>query len=281
MPQTLIELTGESAASPLHLMPANGFPPQTYLPLLRALNAFRALSLPPRALWGDQHPPAAYRSWRVDAADLLAGIKQHDLREIVAVGHSLGGVISLLALLKAPSRFKALILLDPVFLPQAFLDFIAEAWRDGKVGSLPLVQGAQRRRRRFESRAEAFERFREKSVFADWDEAALRLYVEHGLRQRPAGAGFELVWSTDWEAHYFSTVYRDIWQDLPKLNGLTPTLVLHATHSDTIPAASCQRAKKLLPAADFQEVQGQGHLFPLAAPQETAALIRDWLRRRL
>ena len=124
----LIELAGESSAPLLHLAPANGFPPRTYLPLLRKLSGFRSLCLPPRALWGDQAPPSDYRDWKADADDLLAGFVEHDLRDVVAVGHSLGGVISMLALLKAPKRFKALIMLDPPILLPDKLQVIRAAW---------------------------------------------------------------------------------------------------------------------------------------------------------
>ena len=98
MPQTLIELTGDSNAPILNFMPANGFPAQTYLPMLRNLDSYRAISLPPRALWGDQAVPSAYGSWRAAADDLLGGLERYDLRDIVAIGHSLGGVLSMLAL---------------------------------------------------------------------------------------------------------------------------------------------------------------------------------------
>ena len=280
MPQTLIELTGEPKAPILNLMPANGFPPQTYLPILRGLAGFRAISLPPRALWGDQSPPSAYRSWRDAADDLLQGLERYDLRDIVAVGHSLGGVISMLALLKQPARFRALIMLDPVLLPQETLDQLAKAREAGRIDAMPLVQGARRRRQVFDSRDDAYSRFRQKPIFADWSAEALSLYVEHGLRPREYNAGFELCWSPEWEAHYFATVYHDIWHDLPKLNALAPTLIIRAEHSDTLPAASFARARSLLPGAAFHELRGQGHLFPQAAPQETARVIAEWLATR-
>lgn len=278
MSQPLIELLGEPGAACLHLMPANGFPPQTYLPMLRSLGEFRCLSLPPRALWGDEQPPADYRSWTVDAADLLVGLERHDLRDVVAVGHSFGAIVSMLALLKSPERFKALIMLDPVMLPQPMLDMIRAAFDIGAAEYNPLVAAALRRRDRFDSPEDAFQRFREKRVFADWDEDTLRLYVDHGLRRNEGD--YALCWSRAWEAHYFATVHNGIWQDLPKLNGLKPTLMLRASYSETFPVESYVMAQALLPDVDFHEMKGQGHLFPQAAPQETARVIREWLGSR-
>ena len=234
MPPPLIELAGESGAPLLHLAPANGFPPRTYLPLLSKLSAFRSVCLPPRALWGDQAPPTAYRDWREDADDLLAGFVAHDLREVVALGHSLGGVVSMLALLKAPERFKALIMLDPPILLPDLLEVIRGAWEGGYIDQIPLVQGALRRRQSFASRQEAFERFRQKPLFADWSDESLWLYIKHGTRKRPGKGDYELLWSTDWEAHYFSTVYLQIWEVLPRLTESPPALLVRGGASDTL-----------------------------------------------
>ena len=276
MPPPLVELAGQSGAPLLHLAPANGFPPRTYLPLLQKLSGFRCVCMPPRALWGDQAPPTEDRDWNADAADLLAGFAAYDMRDVVAVGHSLGGLVAMLALLKAPERFRALIMLDPPILPPDMLDVIRAAWKNGAIDQMPLVQGALRRRQTFASRAEAFERFRQKPLFADWSDEALWLYVQHGI-MRSDGDGYELVWSTDWEAHYFSTVYLKIWEKLPRLTGKPPALIVRGGESDTLLAEAYARIQSLAPALDSMEMAGQGHLFPLAAPQATAQLIMDWL----
>lgn len=280
MPPPLIELAGESSAPLLHLAPANGFPPRTYQSLLQALNGYRSLSLPPRALWGDQAPPKDYRDWNADADDLLAGFVAYDLRDVVALGHSLGGVVSMLALLKAPERFKALIMLDPPILPPDMLAEIGAAWDGGYVDQMPLVQGALRRRQVFASREEAFERFRQKPLFADWSDESLWLYLEHGMRPRSNDGGFEWRWSTEWEAHYFSTVYLRIWEDLPRLTESPPALLVRGGESDTLLAEAFDRIQSLAPALDCIEMAGQGHLFPLAAPAETAKLLMDWLQSK-
>lgn len=279
MPPPLIELAGEGGAPLLHLAPANGFPPMTYAPLLRKLGGYRAICLPPRALWGDQAPPTEYRDWNADARDLLAGLAAYDLREVVAIGHSLGGVVSMLALLKAPERFKALIMLDPPILLPRMLKAIHEAWAGGYINNTPLVEAARRRRRVFASREEAFQRFRQKRLFADWSDESLWLYVQHGIR-RVDGGRYELVWSADWEAHYFSTIYLKIWETLPRLAGAPPALIARGGESDTLSAEAFERIQALTPTLDGIELAGQGHLFPLAAPEETGRVIVYWLKSK-
>ncbi len=276
MTPPLIELAGEAGAPLLHLAPANGFPPKTYLPLMQALGPYRSFSLPPRALWGDQHPPSAYRDWTADADDLLAGFAAHDLGDAIAIGHSLGGVISLLALLRSPERFKALVVLDPPILTPDLLGLIKQAWDGGFVDQIPMVISANRRRQAFDSREDAFSRFRGKRVFADWTDEALWLYVQQAIAPRPSG-GFGLAWSVAWEAHYFATVYLDIWDELPRLRGLAPILFIRGDDSDTFSREAYHCVRSVLPEADFRLMKGKGHLFPLATPSETAGLIQEWL----
>src|SRR5258705_1942545 len=135
MPQPLIELGGDRTnPAVIHLAPANGFVPQTYLPLLRPfMDTYRVVSLPPRALWGDGQPPpvAAATDWTELADDLQAGMAQFALENVIAIGHSFGGIASILAALQEPQRFRALILLDPTILNTQVIEMMKIARRDG------------------------------------------------------------------------------------------------------------------------------------------------------
>ena len=282
MSQPLIELGAALNAPVMHIAAANGFPPQTYLPMLRAwLDDYRVICLPPRALWGGQRPPTDYQDWRTLADDLLAGFEAWDLRDVIALGHSMGAIVSMLAAIKAPQRFKALILLDPVMLPPAELERIGMAWRRQTVDKLPLAARAKRRRRFFNSRGEALAHFRAKPLFADWRADALRQYIEHGLRARADHDGLELTWPPEWEAWYFATVHLKIWETLPKLEGLVPTLILRGETSAAFVKEAFENMKRALPSAAGGEVAGYGHLFPQSAPQKTSQMIQTWLASAL
>lgn len=277
MPQTPVELGAAVDAPIMHIATANGFPPQTYLPMLRAwLADYRVICFPPRALWGGQ-PPPGYQDWRALADDLLAAFAAQDMRGMVALGHSLGAIVSLLAAIQEPQRFKALILLDPVFLLPKALDEIGMAWEQQAIDRLPLVAGAKRRRRFFDNRDDALAHFRAKPLFADWSDEALRLYVEYGTQARADQAGIELAWSPEWEAWYFSTVYLKIWEALPRLNGLVPTLIMRGAASDAFVRQALEEVKLMLPSATYYEMAAQGHLFPQSAPQTTSQMIQAWL----
>lgn len=280
MPQPLIELGGDAALPTLHLALANGFVPQTYLPLLRHFTpAYHAVCLPPRALWGDQTPPAVtpQRNWSELADDLLAGIAQVGLRDVLAFGHSFGGIATLLAALREPQHFRAIVLLDPTILGREFTQMMAAAQQESRVGAFPLVQMAQRRRSTFASVDEAYERFRGRRLFAQWSDEAVRLYAEYGTSPLPDGTR-TLAWPADWEAYYFSTLYTPIWEELPKLKNLpVPLLILNGGDSDTYVPDTVAEVRQMLPNAAHQTIAGHGHLFPQSAPDATAKVIQGWL----
>ncbi len=276
MPYPIYEFGGSGPV--LHLAAANGFPPATYHPLLEPLTRrYRVVSLLPRPLWPDPPPPADLASWRELATDLLEGLRAHSLTDVVAVGHSLGGVLSLLAVLAEPGRFRALALLDPVILPPRVTFAIWLARALGLQARLPLVQGALRRRARFSSVEEAFDYWRSKPLFRGWPEETLRLYARSMTCPAASGDGLELAYPPEWEARIYQTVPADLWREVPRLRGLLPVLVVRGADTDTFTGASARRFCRLVPEAAYAVVEGHGHLFPHTAPGETCGLLEAWL----
>ena len=264
----------------MHLAVANGFPPETYIPFVRPfLDSYHVVSLPPRALWGN-HPPQQMLNWRdLVAVDLLNGIQAHNLRDLIAVGHSFGGVASMVAVLRAPERFRALIMLDPPILPPGKLYWMRFKRMFGAEASDGLESLARRRRTHFESAQAAYEYFRSKRFFAEWPEETIRLYAETMVDDN--GDGVTLAWPKEWEAYFFRTwvLYVSIWQDIKKLRGLMPVFLIRGQESDTLLPQAAARMRKLLPQLAYDELAGAGHLLPHTHPQQSARMILDWLQQ--
>jgi pimeloyl-ACP methyl ester carboxylesterase len=258
----------------LHLAHANGFPPATYRPLAETLSDhFRVIALPARPLWPGSRPESA-PDWHTLADDLIAGLDELGLRGIVGVGHSLGGVYTMFAAIRRPKLFRAVVLIDPVILPPAYLWVLRLMRRLGLGQRQPLVRGALRRRRSWPSREVCYERFRGKSLFANWPDASLHAYVQGGTRPRVDGQ-VELVYPVEWEAHIFSTPPVDVWRYVPKLR--TRTLVIRGEHTNTFRPESQRRMAQKLPDARFHVVRGAGHLVPMELPVATGSAIREFL----
>ncbi len=262
----------------VHLAVANGFPPQSYTPIIDSLKSqFHVVNLPPRALWPDEKPPAKRQNWKHTLAqDLINGIQAHDLNNIIAVGHSFGGIATLLAAIAMPQRFQALILLDPTILPRVGMWWMGIAQMLNRDLGNPLAQGADRRRDNFESHTAAYERLRPKGLFRDWDEAAFQGYIDAMTPDSERG-GVSLAWPRVWEAYYFRTLYAGTWGELPKLRGKMPILTVRGGTSDTLLPQAAARMRRILPEMAYKEVAGHGHLFPHTAPQQTTQIITEWL----
>jgi len=276
MPYPLIELGGRGPVA--HLAPANGFPPATYVPALSGLmNDHRVVSLPPRALWPDAGPPPAEPgSWESLADDLLEGMRRHELDGVIGIGHSFGAVATLLAAVREPERFRALVFLDPTILPPAVMDDLRRLRERGEMSFRPLVQGALKRRAVFATEADAFAYWRTRPLFADWSDDALHRYTTSILRPAPDG-GFSLAWSPAWEAWYYMSFYPESWTALERLDPAISLLVVRGERSDTFFPESEALFRERRPRAAFHVMPGHGHLFPQSAPEATGRILAEWL----
>ena len=263
----------------IHIAPANGFPPATYLPLFEGLrNDHRVVCVPPRALWpGIGSPPEQAGSWESLADDLVAGWEAHRLAPVIAVGHSFGAVASLLASIRARHLVRALILLDPTIREPRVMAQAAAAKRAHGEVRFQLVDTALRRRTTFETRESAFAYWRKRRLFHDWSDLALQRYADAMLRPSPEGHGFTLEWPAAWETWYYRSFYPGTWEDIPMLDPELPLLIIGGGNSDTLSAESAARLRDALPRASHVTMPGAGHLFPQSHPAETRAILEQWL----
>ncbi len=277
MHQPLHEFGG--SGPPLHLAVANGFPPATYTPFVAPLLArHRVFSMPPRALWpGIGEPPPRPGTWVTLAEDLLAGWKAHHVARLVAVGHSYGGVASLLAAVRCPERFAALVLLDPTILPPPIMAQVADQRRRGEPARFELVEGARRRRSRFSDKFEAFRFWRDRSLFKKWPDRTLELYAESMTRPSEEGEGVELTWTGAWEAYYYESFYAETWVEAARLSPDIPLLVLAGETSTTLLPAAVEEMRRVWPWATIRTIPGYGHLFPQEMGEAAGQMVAEWL----
>lgn len=280
LPARPLEQDAESARPSLHLAIANGFPPATYSPFVQPLLArHRVFTLPPRALWpGIGEPPSRPGTWVTLAEDLLAGLTTHASGPVVGVGHSYGGVATLLAAVREPERFQKLVFLDPTILPPAVMAQIAEQRRKGEPARFNLVEGARRRRSRFASTDEAYAFWRSRTLFKLWPDSTLRLYAESMTRPALDGQGVELTWTGAWEAYYYESFYAETWVEAAQLAPKIPLLVITGGTSTTVAPEAVAEMRRVWPWAEIRTIPGHGHLFPQEMGAAAGELIRDWLQ---
>ena len=129
-------------------------------------------------------------SWRRFGEDTAAVAAELGLRDAVGVGHSIGGHAMALAAALQPSAFSRLLLIDPVIQSPDRYD------------SAPTEVGfVARRKARWKSAQEMFERFRERPPFSTWNPDILHDYCEYGLL--PDGDDFVLACPPEIEASIY------------------------------------------------------------------------------
>jgi pimeloyl-ACP methyl ester carboxylesterase len=260
----------------LHFAHANAYPPACYRQFIRPfLPHFHTLAIKHRPLWPGSSPDE-FDSWQLIADDLIRFFDQENLRGVIGVGHSLGAVATMYAAVARPELFRALVLVEPVFLTPQILQLAAA--HPEKMAKQPFVLRAQNRRSRWPSRQAAFDRFRGKQVFERWSDEALWDYVNGGVHEDETGE-FVLTYPREWESRIYGRPPLTVWEKLPQVT--QPMLGLRAANSDTIFPEAWQLWQELQPDATFVEVPELGHMLPMERPSTVAQIILDWLEERL
>lgn len=216
-------------------------------------------------------PP--YR-WRTFGDDLAAVLRHFDIRAAVGVGHSMGGHSVVHAAAILPQAFSRLVLLDPVIRA-----------RDTYTGALPELDFVLKRRNKFASPDEMFERFKNRTPFAIWDPAILRDYCNFGLLPSPNGAGFVLACPPSVEAGIYSqscAKESDLYDEIPLVK--IPVAVIRSAGEfqgdNFLASPTLPQLASFFPDANDIPLTGVTHFIPMQAPDLTADMIlseyRSW-----
>lgn len=184
----------------------------------------------------------------------------------IAVGHSFGGTVTLLAAEKDPDIFRKVAMLDPVIFSKDQKKRKSLRNSKAKTPGSDLAEGARKRRAIWPSKDAILSSWRAKAFFQVWDERALELYIHEGFRTRPDGQ-VELKCSPEIEAKVFEmSGSADVF---PRATDVQiPVLILHATQGNFDVELYKGLAASML-RGQVEEFPS-GHLMPMEAPNEVA-----------
>jgi pimeloyl-ACP methyl ester carboxylesterase len=200
--------------------------------------------------------------------------KQGDGQPAFLVGHSLGGILSLMCAARHPELARGVVLIDSPVIGGWRATTLGLAKRTPLIGSLSPGRISQKRRNHWPSQEAALDNFRHKKAFAHWDPEVLQDYVEHGTHEHNG----QRYLSFDRE------VETAIYNGLPhKLDSLLkrhplkcPAAFIGGTHSAEMRQAGMDLTEKVVKGRVMM-LDGS-HLFPMEKPQATAAAIEASLR---
>lgn len=261
--------TGET----LHFAHANGFPPETYRQLIENLtDQFHVVGMKFSPLWPNSNH-CEFKNWETAANDLIRFLDEQGLSNIIGVGHSFGGIATLVASIKRPDLFKKLVLIEPVVLPD-WVYIMTKAFPKSLLERMnPVVKKTLVRTENWESREQAFNQFRSKKVFSKIGDDALWDYVYAATHENPDGT-VSLTFSKEWEAQIYMT-FSSQWKNLDAIR--VPYLAIRGETSETISKQVWAKWKSRNRIGSLIEVENTGHLIPLEEPIQVSKIIKDYL----
>lgn len=190
--------------------------------------------------------------------DLLEILAALDLGDVIYVGHSMSGMIGLLAARAQPARFQHLICIStsPRYLNE-----------DGYVGGFTQADLDTL----YTAMAQDYGRwalsFAPQMMGVSEQPQLVRDFYRSLRTLSPAIA--QLVVRT-----IFQSDYRAILPEVP-----TPTLLLQSTDDPAVPPSVGQYLVKALPRATLHEIAGSGHFPQLSAPESVNSAIYAYLNQ--
>lgn len=266
-----------ASADPILLAHATGFHARCWDRVVAHLGDRRKLAVDLRGHGrSGKHPPED--GWRTFGFDLARVAAALDLKDAVGVGHSMGGHAMVTAAALEPTRFRRLVLIDPVIVsPDEYV-----ASRGARGWPLDFEHPTARRRDRWASPEEMEARFRDRTPYAAFAPEVLADYCNHGLLPAPDGDGYVLACPPAFEANVYMTarLHDGIYEDVAAVD--VPVFVVRAMvpppdrglmdfrYSPTWPglAARFRRGREL-------HLADRTHFFPMEDPELAARLIRE------
>lgn len=254
----------------LHFAHANSYPAATYRVLLDDLRRHYDV----RALALHAHNPAypVDDGWMNLARELVDVLAASYTQPVILVGHSLGGMLSLMAAKARPDLVRCVVMLDSPIVAGWRAAVLRLAKMLGASDRFPPVKLSARRRNLWPDKDAVHKHFASKPVFARWAPEVLRDYVEHGFVSHPQGLG--LRFSRDTETAIYRTLPHHIGA-LVKHPFPVPVGFIGGIDSEECRTAGLAATKRLV-GKHFQQLPG-GHLFPMESPALTARAVHEMI----
>ena len=190
------------------------------------------------------------------------------------VGHSLGGIVSVLCAARHPQLARGVLLLDSPVIGGWKATALGAVKSTQLVGSVSPGRISRKRRNRWPTREEAIEHFRHKKAFAKWDEQVLHDYVH--LCTHDEDGERVLSFDRDVETAIYNTLPHHLERVLKRHPLRCPAAFIGGLQSLEL--------KQVGLALTTRVTQGRmtmldgSHLFPMEKPLATAAAIEASLR---
>lgn len=257
----------------IHFAHGNGFPSPCYRQVMQRLAENFECCYIDRIGHNERFPVT--ENWHYLVHEVIASIQQQTSRPVIAVGHSLGGVLSILAAMQNPTLFKAVILLDAPLIGRIKSNLVRLSKMLGMIDLITPAFRTRNRRQFWPDREQAMAYLQTKTLFRHFAPACLNDYIDFGLRHDKDG--YHLRFDPDIEYNIYRTLPHCLYRYQGQL--ITPTTLIYGKQSKIIDQHAVHYMKTKF---GIRVIATEGtHMFPLEYPVETARLIEQAIQRIL
>lgn len=207
-------------------------------------------------------------NWPHLVDELIQLIRSKSDVPVIGLGHSFGGVLTLLASMKAPDLFDRVIMLDSPILTPMKSFVLRNIKRLGLIDYVTPAHKAKRRKTRWDTVEEARAYLKSKPLFRHFEPQCFDDYIHYGLKETEEGV--ELVFEQEREYEIFRTLPDHFFSYHKTLT--VPTGIIYGRTSGVISRADARQISHNYKVTCL-DIEGT-HMFPFESPEQTATLIK-------
>lgn len=255
----------------IHFAHGNGFPALCYKQMLDGLTPYFDYCYIDRIGHDPVFPVS--ENWHNLISEIITSIQRQADRPVIALGHSLGGVLSLLAAIEKPELFKAVIMLDSPLIGSLKSNIVRLAKSLGVIDRITPAFRTRGRREYWENYEQLLSYLKTRDLFKTFTDACLNDYITYGLDHKEDG------YYLRFDRHIEYQIYRTIPHIIPHYKGklVTPAILIYGDKSTVVGKMELRYMKNKFNIACFKT--SGTHLFPMEHPHEVAAQIIEVLSK--
>lgn len=247
---------------PIHFAHGNGFPSRCYSQLFKALGEQFDCYYIDKVGHSPTYPVT--ENWPFLVDEVIDSIKRQLDQPVIAVGHSLGGVLSMLAAIQEPTLFKAVIMLDSPLLGRLKSSMVRLAKVLGFIDHITPAFRTRGRRRKWQTQEQLIAYLKDRPLFKTFSKACLQDYIDYGLYHNENG--YHLVFDSHIEYLIYRTIPHHLHQYAGKL--IVPTAMIYGAQSNVVDRFDVRYMKGHY-HIDCFKMRGT-HMLPMEKPKVVA-----------
>ncbi|MCW8451076.1 alpha/beta fold hydrolase [Legionella quinlivanii] len=249
----------------IHFAHGNGFPSPCYHQLLTALETRYDYCYVDR-IGHDVRFPVT-ENWHYLVDQIAESVKENCRPPVIGVGHSLGGVLSLIAAIEHPELFSAVVMIDSPLLNRFKSRMVKLAKTIGLIDKVTPAGRTRGRRQHWPDKQQLWDYLKTRALFSSFRDDCLNDYIKYGFSKDEEG--YSLRFDRDIEYSIFRTIPHQFHQYEGKLK--IPAFLIYGDQSDIVSQSDVSYMNKHYGIVS-QKMKGT-HMLPMENPELLAEQI--------